>query len=182
MLPKARIFTYGYNSGIAFTGSASKIDDYARTLLERLRAKRREFDPDVTRPILFICHSLGGIVFKKAMIIAHERSERYWAISRDTYGVLFMGTPHRGSDMAFWTTVIGKIADVFTLGSIRTQLLQDLQPKSACLGTICSQFVERAQSLRIFTFYERLKISGMPELVRLSCEKPNVLLKDVGCG
>lgn len=181
MFPKARIFTYGYNSGVAFTGSASKIDDYARTLLERLRAKRREFDPNVTRPIIFICHSLGGIVFKKAMIIAHERSERYSAISRDTYGVLFMGTPHRGSDMAFWTTVIGKMADIFTLGSIRTQLLQDLQPKSACLGMICSQFVERAQSLRIFTFYERLRIHGMPELVRRCYQKVNALLNVIGC-
>ena len=179
--PKARIFTYGYNSGVAFTGSASKVDDYARTLLERLKAKRREFDSDVKRPILFICHSLGGIVFKKAMVIAHERSERYRAISRDTYGVLFMGTPHRGSDMAFWTTVFGKMADTLTLGSIRTQLLQDLQPKSACLGTICSQFVERAQSLRIFTFYERLRIKGMPGLVRRSCIKIGALLNTTGC-
>ncbi|OCL11199.1 hypothetical protein AOQ84DRAFT_437835 [Glonium stellatum] len=163
--PEARIFTYGYNSGVAFTGSASKVDDYARTLLERLRAKRREFDPNVKRPILFICHSLGGIVFKKAMVIAHERSERYSAISKDTYGVMFMGTPHRGSDMAFWGTVFGKMADVLTLGSIRTQLLQDLQLKSTCLGDICTQFLERAQSLRIFTFYERLRIKGMPKLV-----------------
>ena len=149
--------------------------------MERLRAKRREFDSDATRPILFICHSLGGIVFKKAMIIAHERSERYRTISRDTYGVLFMGTPNRGSDMAFWATVFGKMADILTLGSTRTQLLQDLQPKSAWLGAICSQFVERAQSLRIFSFYERLRIKGMPELIRQSYIRTCALLNATGC-
>jgi hypothetical protein len=164
-LPPARIFTYGYNSRIAFSGSASRVDDYARALLERLRARRREFPEDKKRPIIFICHSLGGIVLKKALIIAHERSERYSSISKDTFGVMFMGTPHRGSDMAFWTSIFSSLADILTLGSIRTELLQDLQPKSACLGNICSQFVERAQSLRIFTVYERLKIKGLPGLV-----------------
>lgn len=150
---------------MAFSGTASRIDDYARSLLERIRAKRRAFN-DRERPIIFICHSLGGIVLKKALIIAHEKAERYSSISRDTFGVMFMGTPHRGSDAAFWGKVFGTMADVFTAGSIRTQLLQDLQPKSACLGEICLQFVERAESLhKIFTIYERLKIKGLPGLV-----------------
>ncbi|PVH74731.1 hypothetical protein DL98DRAFT_658590 [Cadophora sp. DSE1049] len=117
------------------------------------------------RPMIFICHSLGGIVLKKALIIANEKADRYSSISRDTFGVMFMGTPHRGSDVAFWGRLFGTMADVFTPGSIRTQLLQDLQPKSSCLGDICLQFVERSQSLRIFTMYERLKIKGLPGLV-----------------
>jgi hypothetical protein len=149
---------------VAFSGTASRIDDYARSLLERIRAKRRAFH-DAERPIIFICHSLGGIVLKKALIIAHERADRYSSISRDTFGVMFMGTPHRGSDVAFWGKVFGTMADVFTAGSIRTQLLQDLQPKSSCVGEICLQFVERSQYLRIFTIYERLKIKGIPGLV-----------------
>jgi hypothetical protein len=133
-------------------------------LLERVRAKRRAFH-DEERPIIFICHSLGGIVLKKALIVAHQKAERYSSISRDTFGVMFMGTPHRGSDVAFWGKVFGTMADVLTVGSIRTQLLQDLLPKSSCLGEICLQFVERSQSLRIFTIYERLKIKGVPGLV-----------------
>ncbi|KAF2476890.1 uncharacterized protein BDR25DRAFT_41992 [Lindgomyces ingoldianus] len=164
-VPNARIFTYGYNSAIAFSGSAARVDDYARYLLERLVAKRRNLSTYDRRPIIFICHSLGGIVLKKALVLAHERSERYHTISSDTFGVMFMGTPHRGSDLAFWGKLFGTIADVLTLGSVRTQLLQDLQPKSLCLGSICSQFVERGQSLRIFTIYERQKMKGLPNLV-----------------
>ena len=42
-VPEARIFTFGYNSSIAFGGTASRIDDFARTLLERLLQKRRPY-------------------------------------------------------------------------------------------------------------------------------------------
>jgi triacylglycerol esterase/lipase EstA (alpha/beta hydrolase family) len=105
-IPQARILSYGYNAGIAFTGSASGIDDYARQLLERLLAKRRhvtdpENDGTTKRPLLFICHSLGGVVVKRALVLAHERSRRYGSISQDTTGIMFLGTPHRGSDVAF---------------------------------------------------------------------------------
>lgn len=167
-MPDARIFTFGYNSALAFTGSVSKIDDYARTLLERLRARRREYPDATRRPVIFICHSLGGIVVKKALIIAHERSQRYETITRDVHGIVFMGTPHRGSDLAFWSSMLATIGNLFVLGSLRTDLLQDLQNKSDTLGSICSQFVERAQLLHILTFYERLRIKGLPKLASMS--------------
>lgn len=75
-----------------------------------------------------------------------------------------MGTPHRGADIAYWTKILGKLANVPLLGSIRTNLLKDLEPKSRVLGEICSQFVERGQNLQIFTFYERVKTLGLNDL------------------
>ncbi|KAH7161817.1 hypothetical protein EDB81DRAFT_610202, partial [Dactylonectria macrodidyma] len=163
-IPYARIFTYGYNSRVAFAGSASGVDDHSRTLLERLMAKRRQFGHTEKRPLLFICHSLGGVIVKRALAIAHERSRRYSSITRDTFGIMFLGTPHRGSDTAYWGNLLGKLADVLTLGSIRTQLLEDLKRKSAMLGATCTQFIERSESLhRIFSIYERqpTKRSGL---------------------
>ena len=164
-IPEARIFTFGYNAGLAFTRSVSNVDDYARILLERLMAARRK-SAGTKRPIVFICHSLGGIVMKKALVIAHERSDRYQSLSSEVYGVIFMGTPHRGADLAFWTSTLSSMADLLTLGAVRTRLLNDLQPKSDTLGDICSQFVERGKNLKIFTMYERLKIKGLSTLAR----------------
>ena len=46
-VPEARVFTFGYNSSIAFGGTASRIDDFARTLLERLLQKRRPYKDTV---------------------------------------------------------------------------------------------------------------------------------------
>jgi hypothetical protein len=78
-----------------------------------------------------------------------------------------MGNPHWGADVAYWSKILGKLANVPLLGSIRTNLLKDLEPKSRTLGEVCSQFVERGQKLPIFTFYERAKTLGLNDL--LSC-------------
>ena len=42
-VPEARVFTFGYDSRIAFGGTASRIDEFASTLLERLLQKRRPY-------------------------------------------------------------------------------------------------------------------------------------------
>jgi hypothetical protein len=83
-----------------------------------------------------------------------------------------MGTPHRGADIAYWTKILGKLANIPLLGSIRTELLKDLAPKSSVLGEICSQFVERGVNLKIFSFYERVKTSGLNDLVSIIFPKP----------
>ncbi|KAF8221333.1 hypothetical protein L208DRAFT_1415159, partial [Tricholoma matsutake] len=48
--------------------------------------------------IIFVVHSLGGIVLKNALIHA-DRNEYapYKAVECSTYGILFLGTPHQGS-------------------------------------------------------------------------------------
>ncbi|KAF8221360.1 hypothetical protein L208DRAFT_1328490 [Tricholoma matsutake] len=56
------------------------------------------------QPIIFVAHSLGGIVLKNALIHA-DRNEYapYKAVEHSTYGIIFLGTPHQGSaavDMA----------------------------------------------------------------------------------
>lgn len=56
------------------------------------------------RPLIFIAHSLGGIVLKKVLILAHERSETYEALLQNVRSTAFMGTPYRGCKTAYWTS------------------------------------------------------------------------------
>ena len=48
-VPDARILTFGYNSGLAFSGTTSKLDDFASLLLNRLFQIRRQFNDPAVR-------------------------------------------------------------------------------------------------------------------------------------
>ena len=64
-IPNARIMSYAYNSAVQFSKSTSDVFTFADQLLEHIMAVRLSKE-EQTRPLLFVCHSLGGIVFKQA--------------------------------------------------------------------------------------------------------------------
>ena len=68
-LPAARVMSFSYNSAVIAIKSIAGIDEFARQLLEGLEQKRK--DGAEARPIVFICHSLGGIVVKKVTLANH---------------------------------------------------------------------------------------------------------------
>lgn len=60
----ARIMSFSYNSAVQFSKSTSDVFTFADQLLEQLYNAR--FDGrQQSRRLVFICHSLGGIVFKQ---------------------------------------------------------------------------------------------------------------------
>lgn len=63
-IPSARVMTFGYNADAAFGNTAADIVDHAKDLLGSLIDKREE-EEENRRPIIFIAHSLGGIVVKQ---------------------------------------------------------------------------------------------------------------------
>jgi surfactin synthase thioesterase subunit len=63
-----RVMTYGYNSDTAFSKAVTDIDDEAGMLLDRIDGERQSHI-EKQRPILFIAHSLGGIIVKKVNLI-----------------------------------------------------------------------------------------------------------------
>lgn len=204
-VPNARVLTFGYNAGVAFTQSKSNIRDFATSLLEGIRNfRRKNKEADVCilsilvpqeSSVLVQTNDLSSekrssyvIVLEascsnrlrrrmidsermradfviQALVIAHEKETRYGSIEEAVVGVIFLGTPHRGADIAYWSKLLAKFANVLTAGKMREGLLKALAPKSTELGTICSQFVERGMRLQIFSLYERHETSGLGSLV-----------------
>ena len=64
-LPSARIMSFGYNSDTFLSKAVADIEDVASMLLNGLGLSRN-LPEEKKRPIVFISHSLGGIVVKKA--------------------------------------------------------------------------------------------------------------------
>jgi pimeloyl-ACP methyl ester carboxylesterase len=60
------------------------------------------------RPIIFITHSLGGLLVKQMLRKGRDLG-KWSAIASHTKGIVFLSTPHSGSDMASWINYIGGI-------------------------------------------------------------------------
>jgi alpha-beta hydrolase superfamily lysophospholipase len=69
-LPTARIMSLGYDSRVAFSSSVGNIDKFADQLLAYLNRERKE-PTTQDRPIIFICHSMGGLVMKQVCYQPH---------------------------------------------------------------------------------------------------------------
>lgn len=165
-VPSARIMTFGYESTIAFSKSLAKLEDISLELLNTLSMKRNEPGTSSSgrRPIVFICHNLGGIVVKKALILAHERLSDldYKDILDNTRAIVFLGVPHNGIDGVRWANFAINILKGAGLGRFKyTALAADLRKNSNMLINISKQFVHRGKDLEMYTFYETQRLGGV---------------------
>jgi len=60
-----RVLTYGYDSQLFENKSFQNIEDIASTFRKALSAVRRTDNNVMPRPLVFVAHSLGGIVLKE---------------------------------------------------------------------------------------------------------------------
>jgi hypothetical protein len=114
-LPDTGVWSLDYDAASSrWSGDPMRVNDRSENLLDQMRLKGIG-----KRPIIFICHSLGGIMVKRMLQDgATLQNEKYEIIFSQTKGVFFLATPHGGSDA---TT----LAEIFRLYR-RTDLLQDL--------------------------------------------------------
>lgn len=164
-LPNCRVMTFGYDSGLAFTRSIAGVENFSIDLLNRLRLVRNSPESK-NRPIIFIAHSLGGIIIKKALVMAHEAAHDYGTILDSTKGIVFMGTPHRGSDLIPWSLMLVNIINhVPFKNKIQKALLRNLDSNSDMLTEISRQFLHRSSGLKIMSFTEQLIEPPLQSLV-----------------
>lgn len=87
---------------------------------------------------------------------AYDAPSIYGNILKSTTGILFMGTPHRGSDLVPWASLMSNLINLASLGQgIRKELIQSLEKDSHMLLDISLQFIHRAESVKIMSFLEQ---------------------------
>jgi hypothetical protein len=157
-VPQARIVTYGYDTGVVASDSNQGISQLARTLLDGLAIFRQRTQTQ-QRPILFVCHSLGGVVLKEALVISSKAIEakhkKLLEITTVTYGLVFMGVPNLGLKHNQLKTVV---KDRPNQGFIRDLLVTSDGEASQFLSYLTNEFSDldrrRNQPFEIVSYYE----------------------------
>ncbi|EXJ76155.1 uncharacterized protein A1O5_00663 [Cladophialophora psammophila CBS 110553] len=161
-IPDARIMTFGYNADAAFGQSTAEVIDHAKSLLANLIDKREEAE-EIERPLIFIAHSLGGIVVKQALLQA-RLEPRFQSISDATLGLIFLGTPHRGSEKASYGNVLANVGKFLTHGP-SSRLLTALHANSDVLLRLNTDFRFQLPDYQVYSFYEQRPMKGLSSLI-----------------
>ncbi|KAI1423348.1 hypothetical protein F5Y12DRAFT_798577 [Xylaria sp. FL1777] len=163
----ARIMTYGYDSHIThwFKGPAMQldIDQYGEGLLNAMEACRRD---DPHRPLIFIVHSLGGLILKDALRRARSSSEeRFKHVYNSIKGLLFFGTPHRGGSYVELGLTVRRIAALAGFNA-NDKVLRSLSFDGTHARILREEFALVLKDLnpRLFIFQEGLGVSGFGPL------------------
>ncbi|KAL4919605.1 hypothetical protein BDW62DRAFT_178723 [Aspergillus aurantiobrunneus] len=140
-VPEARILRFGYDSlWMGDTPIRTTLSTIATKLLLCLNMIRTE---DLEKPLLFIGHCFGGLVIERALILAKMQQNKYPSIFDSTIGVVFLGTPHRGSNSfteeSTLLTAIAASSDLYK--SLETDVLGSMTSKNGTLLDVADDFI-----------------------------------------
>ncbi|CUS12561.1 unnamed protein product [Tuber aestivum] len=148
-VPRARIATFGYDARVAGSRAVVESLDSAQSLLLDVKLLRSTPE-ERERPLVLIGHSLGGIIIKKALVIAQQRADSHCVLDKLCCAV-FLGVPHLGSSVANTAETLVSIAQLF--GDFNTRHLEDLKKESPSLRDLAQAFGQ-LEGFKIITVTE----------------------------
>lgn len=150
-MPEIRVLTYGYDTSHIGSGESASnwILSQSLQLVADLHTDRYLCDA-IKRPLIFICHGLGGIIVKRALAFSNtsraKQVQHRRSIFTSTFAILFLGTPHDG---------------LYIHGSARSEYMpfSDFFVNPEVLQDINDQFAPLAKRFSIYCFWEQRKTS-----------------------
>jgi hypothetical protein len=121
--------------------------------------------------MIFVAHSLGGLVVEQALLISRGSSQAHVkALLFNVNAIAFMGTPHLGSRQAEWAQPITHLSAL--LRKTNKEIVAVLKPGSEMLANLQQEFHTMLEDRRrnegrwieIFCFYEELPYPGIGEV------------------
>ncbi|KAF5235110.1 hypothetical protein FAUST_7282 [Fusarium austroamericanum] len=72
-----------------------------------------------TKPIIFVAHSLGGLIVKQTLItLSKSKNDDDLKLMKAVYGIVFFGVPHMGMDISSLIAMVGDGPNRFLIESI----------------------------------------------------------------
>lgn len=144
------IWSFGYAAeAFEWKGATMSLFDQASNLLDWL--ENRDIGQ---RPLIFVTHSLGGLVVKAMLRTA--QTFRKQSLIEQTKGIVFLATPHTGSHLAQLIDNIGILAR-------STVSVEELKAHAPQLRELNEWYRENVRYLGIQTkvYYETKPIQGI---------------------
>jgi pimeloyl-ACP methyl ester carboxylesterase len=152
-LESISVFSLNYDATPSdWLGRSMPLQDRSKNILALLDAERIG-----DHPLVFVAHSLGGLLAKQLIRDAVEMRIESWSrIARQVRGVVFLSTPHTGANLATFIKDLGIIARA-------SPAVEDLQRNVAILRDLNIWYRNNVDRLGVKTlsFYEKLKTNGL---------------------
>ena len=136
------------------------LHQHAQTLLANFSAERQS-EEATEHPIIWVVHSLGGLLLKRALNLSDDLESNYAAelrkIAVSTYWIIFLGTPHTGADPARWGIMVEKMVSALIPKKVvhtEDQLVKTLRTNNETLQNINLKFLEIYENYRIDMVHE----------------------------
>ncbi|EXJ70758.1 uncharacterized protein A1O5_05748 [Cladophialophora psammophila CBS 110553] len=141
-----RIHSFGYNSDyVKSRNNCWTIQRFGQSLLGDLRTSPSLGESDT--PLIMIGHSMGGLVIKRAYMLAkHDPSLQ--PLTTRFRAMYFLATPHQGSD---WAKVLDRMLNAFSLAP---EFVEELEKGSGALQSINEEFRHYFDQFELVSFYE----------------------------
>ncbi|KAF9872960.1 ankyrin repeat domain-containing protein [Colletotrichum karsti] len=172
-IPNVRVLLYGYDTTLLKNESTSSIEDLSRRLLESVTTFRLstnvcaaysprsinqadETEQTQSRPVIFIGHSLGGLLVKEALVQAYRSPDSkpiHKPLYKNCCGIIFFGVPHLGLRNEALKTLVEGQPNQALVDSI---VVDNESEPSHFLARISDDFARCFHGeTRVVSFYER---------------------------
>lgn len=154
-----RMHSFGYDSDwIKGKDNCLNIHHFGKSLLGEISTS--PYLSESNTPIVLIGHSMGGLVIKKAYMLARQGTA-YKTLTERFHTIYFLATPHRGSDSA------KLLNNILHIAYSSRAYVADLERGSEAIQSINDEFRNYSTDIGLWSFYEtqKLKIGLVSTLI-----------------
>ncbi|KAF6235862.1 hypothetical protein HO173_006058 [Letharia columbiana] len=151
--------SFGYDSDwVKGKDNCLNIHHFGKSLLGEMSTSPYLSQADTA--IVLIGHSMGGLVIKKAYMLARQGAA-YKDLAERVHTICFLATPHRGSDSA------KLLNNILHFAYSSRAYVADLERGSGAVQSINDEFRNYSADVNLWSFYEtqKLKIGVLSTLI-----------------
>lgn len=137
------------------------VQGHATTLVADLEAERSLINAS-QRPLIFVCHGLGGIIVKSALVHSASRTSHQTShlnsVYVSTFAILLFGTPHDRINIGKWLASSHSVFTSYDHRAVSNMRDDNAKPPITvhALDVITNQFAPLMKKIHLYLFWEGL--------------------------